>query len=313
MLIIKQPNMVVSVGIVTFKSSLYVLDTLESVFNQTYANIELIISDDCSPDNTVEIVQKWCKQDKVINRFNTIKFLTVPKNTGVSANCNRIIKAAKTDWIKFIAGDDILLPNCIQENMAFAQSNPDAMVFFSQVKVHKDTFDDENYTQTIPVNFPDNLFHDKLSAKDQFQLLCMSDRIHFTPSSMFHKAIFDQVGYYDETNRLVEDYPMWLKLTAVGIRLHYFHKPTVGYRIHAQATNNTGNKVLFKPSIINNFSIRKQMCHQYLPWEIVASEYHIYGVSCVFSLLNWNKKTCVFVLLSRVCCFYLNPFHYIYA
>ena len=49
----------VSIVVITYNSSKYVLDTLQSVYNQTYKNLELIISDDCSSDNTVAIVEKW--------------------------------------------------------------------------------------------------------------------------------------------------------------------------------------------------------------------------------------------------------------
>ena len=305
--------MIVSVCVLTYNSAKYVLETLESIYSQTYQAISLVISDDSSTDCTIKLVNDWIDLDRVHKRFISIKVITVPQNTGVSANCNRIIQTAKTDWIKFIAGDDILLPNCMHDNIEFAKSNPNSKVFFSQVKVFQDAFDDENYIYTTPANFPDNLFHNKLTAKDQFELLCVCDRIHFTPSYMFHKSIIDQVGYYDESNRLVEDYPMWLKLTEAKIKLHYFHKPTVGYRIHAQATNNKGNKLLFKPSVINNFSIRKKVCHKYLPWEMVASEYHQYLISKLFLLLGLNFQNKFTTILYKLCCFYLNPFHYVFA
>jgi len=85
-------------------------------------------------------------------------------------------------------------------------------------------------------------------------------------------------GGYDESHRLVEDYPMWLKLTSIGERLFYFHKPTVGYRIHAKATNTIGEHVIFKPSLLNTFVIRKKYAHPHLPREIVLSEHHVHWV-----------------------------------
>jgi alpha-1,3-rhamnosyltransferase len=289
------------------------METLESVFIQTYENLALIISDDCSKDDTLAIVQAWVAQDNVKSRFNEIQVLTVPKNTGVSANCNRSIAATKSDYFKFIAGDDILYPNCIEDNMNFVIENPNARIVFSQIKLYQDQFLEKNYIKTTPQDFPLNIMHSTLIAQDQYNLLLLSDRIHYTPSFFAHKQVILKLGGFDENNKLVEDYPMWLKLTKAGIRLDYFHKVTVGYRIHSKATNNVSNSVLFKPAIFNSFKIRKQLAHPYLPWEIIASEYHIYGVSSVFSLLNWNKKTRVLALLYRVCCFYLNPFQYVYA
>ena len=74
----------VSVPVITYNSSKFVLETLESIKAQTYQNIELIISDDCSTDNTVELCQKWVEENK--ERFVRTQIITSDLNTGVSAN-----------------------------------------------------------------------------------------------------------------------------------------------------------------------------------------------------------------------------------
>ncbi len=303
----------VTITVATYHAAPYLLETLESAFNQTYLNLALIISDDCSADETVEIAKKWIEQERVKTRFQHIQVLTVPENTGVSANCNRSIAATTSEYFKFIAGDDILLPNCIEDNMNFVGEHPEAKIIFSQIKVYQDQFTEENYIKTTPHDYPTNFMSQAVSAADQHIMLLLSDRIHYTPSFFCNKAAILQVGGYDESNKLVEDYPMWLKLTEAGIRLHYFPKVTVGYRLHSKATNNVSNTVLFRPSIFYSFKIRKKLAHAKLPWEIVVSEYHIFYVSRLFSSMNWNKKTKLYSSLYRVFCFYLNPFHYVYA
>lgn len=297
----------VSIGIAAYNASSFIIESLESVFNQSYRNIHLIISDDCSKDNTVEWVEQWIKLDRVVERFLSIQLLTVPANTGVSANCNRIIKASKTDWIKFHAGDDILLPNCIENNMQFVAENPQAQILFSQIQVYQDTFEPENYIRTTPENYPDNLFHQSFSSDDQFKILCDCDRIHFTPSYMFNKIALEKVGCYDESERLVEDYPMWLKLTKAGITLHYFHKPTVGYRIHSKATNNTG-EVLFKPSVINGFKVRQKYAHPHLSWLRRRREFWVYRVTKLFKKMGVTKPTKTNKTLYKGLTVHLNPF-----
>jgi alpha-1,3-rhamnosyltransferase len=289
------------------------LETLESVFSQTYQEIDLVISDDCSADNTVGLVNDWISLERVQKRFGSIIVITVPKNTGVSSNCNRSLGATKSEYFKFIAGDDILLPNCIEDNIYFVQQNPEAKIIFSQVKLYQDQFVEEKYIGTTPKDFPTILMDLSLDAQDQYKLLLLSDRIHYTPSFFANKQSILEVGGYDETNKLVEDYPMWLKLTKAGVRLHYFHKATVCYRIHAKATNNVGDKVLFKPSIFNSFKIRRQLAHPSLPWEIVASEYQTYLVSWFFHRVNLNNKSKINASFYKMCCFYLNPFHFVFA
>ena len=300
----------VTVAVATFFSADFVLETLESIYHQTYQDISLIISDDCSTDDTVAVVNKWVALERVKNRFDSIQVLTVPKNTGVSANCNRCIAASTSDWVKFIAADDILLPNCIADNIAFVTDNPNANVVFSQVKMYQDTFEEKNYLETTPLDYPNNLMHESLSAKGQYQLLLVSDRIHYTPSLFLNKQAILKVGGYDETCRLVEDYPMWLKLTGSGERLYYFHKITVGYRIHSKAANNVGEKALFKPSAINGYLVRKKYAHPYLPKLLVLQENWAYHVTVCFKKIGIIKKTKLNFMLYKFMIFYANPFFY---
>ena len=90
----------VSVVVITYNSAQYVLETLNSIKEQSYSNIELIISDDCSKDKTVEICRDWLAKNK--EKFVRTELITVEKNTGTSANINRGIKASKGKWIKSI-------------------------------------------------------------------------------------------------------------------------------------------------------------------------------------------------------------------
>ncbi|MBN1181559.1 MAG: glycosyltransferase [Bacteroidales bacterium] len=308
---IESNNPLVSVAVITYNSARYVLETLESVKAQTYANIELIISDDHSSDNTVSLCQLWIEEKR--ERFIRTEMITVPENTGVSANCNRAIQAAKGEWVKFIAGDDVLLPNCIKDNIDYVVMNPEAHIIFSQVKAYNKTFEDKSFTRNIPGEFPTNLMDPEFTARDQYELLLLSDRITYTPSYFFYKQTVLNVGGYDETDKLVEDYPMWLKLTAAGKKFYYFHKPTVGYRIHQQAINNVGVDVLFKPSEINNYAVRKKNAHPHLPWPRVAAETWRYHVSVIFKVSGIIKNTSLLRFLYILCAHYLNPFIYIQA
>lgn len=310
---IESNDPLVSVAVITYNNSQYVIETLESIKSQSYPNLDLIISDDSSQDKTIEIVRDWISQTENKQRFKRIELITVPQNTGIPANCNRAIAMAESKWIKFSAGDDILLPNCIEDNIKFVNKHPEALAIFSQVKVYENTFEEKNFTKLTPDEFPNNLMDPGITSSDQYELLLLSDRITYTPSYFFNKQAVLNVGGYDEAIRLVEDYPMWLKLTSAGEKLYYFHKPTVGYRIHQQAINNRGEDVLFKPSVIYNYAIRKKYAHPHLPWLIRADESWKYRVTNIFKALGWSKNTAILCWWYAMCTFYLNPFIYLKA
>ena len=113
----------VSISVIVFNSANTVHETLDSIYAQVYPNIELIISDDCSTDNTVEICRDWIEKNKT--RFVRTEVVTVEKNTGVAGNLNRAEAACRGEWIKPIAGDDVLLPNCIQDCIDYMTEHPE--------------------------------------------------------------------------------------------------------------------------------------------------------------------------------------------
>jgi glycosyltransferase involved in cell wall biosynthesis len=306
---VREISPIASVVVTTYNSEQFVLETLDSVKAQTYSSIELIVSDDCSTDNTVEVCREWLVRNR--GRFVRTDIITVQKNTGVSGNCNRSIAAAKSDWIKFIAGDDILLPSCIEMNMDFVAKNSAVMILFSQVLLYRNYFTDGNFMKKVPEGYPMNIMDPDFTADDQFQLLLLSDRINFTPSYFFNKTAIQSVGGYDEENKIVEDYPMWLKLTKAGYKLYFMEKATVGYRQHSNALNNTGDNTLFKPLFLKMFGFRKKAVHPYLPWDTVGSEKQKFVVSKVFQVLGLNRNTPFLRSLYLLLTIYLNPFQYI--
>jgi alpha-1,3-rhamnosyltransferase len=305
--LLQQP--LVSIIVATYNSGKFVIETLESAKAQTYLNLALIISDDCSADNTVAICQDWVTANG--HRFVSTRLITVPQNTGVSANCNRCIHAAQTTWIKFIAGDDILLPNCITDNMEFVAANPSAKAVFSEVLLYQGDFKKENFLNNVPQGYPMNIMNPKFSVEDQYKILLISDRITYTPSVFLNRETLLLVGGYDETNRLIEDYPMWLKLTRAGNKLYFFNTATVGYRMHKDAANNMANYGLFKPLFLTAALIRKKEAYPYLPWDIVGREKHIVFISRGFQKSGLNKKTRFCHILYKTLTVYFNPFIYI--
>jgi alpha-1,3-rhamnosyltransferase len=214
-------NPLVSIIVVTYNSSQYVLETLESAKAQTYQNIELIVTDDSSTDNTVEICREWL--DKNRSRFVRTELITSPVNTGTSANCNRGLRSAKGEWLKFIAGDDLLTDNCIEDFVNYIIKNPNSKIVFGKTI----ELNGKNLTpQKLPVIFFKSL------KRQEFYLYAeagLSAAAYF-----INNGFLNELGGFDENYPLIEDMALWIKLAKKKEPLLYIDKFVVLYRIHSQ-------------------------------------------------------------------------------
>ncbi|MDE6548819.1 MAG: glycosyltransferase, partial [Muribaculaceae bacterium] len=125
-------NPLVSIPIITYNSASYILDGLESIKEQTYKNIEIIISDDCSTDQTIEICQNWIDVNQHL--FERAIIVTSEINTGVAGNLNRAIRECKGEWIRCLSGDDRFYPNTISDYVDFVKANTNINICFGKLK-----------------------------------------------------------------------------------------------------------------------------------------------------------------------------------
>lgn len=107
----------VSIITPSYNSADFIIETIESILAQTYTNWELLITDDCSTDNTSEIVYKYTLKDK------RIKFFQLTKNSGAGIARNNSIKEAKGDYIAFCDSDDCWLPEKLEKQLEFMEQH----------------------------------------------------------------------------------------------------------------------------------------------------------------------------------------------
>lgn len=222
----KEYNPLVSVIVITFNSRQYVLKTLESIKAQSYVNIELIISDDGSNDGTVEVCRKWIEENK--ERFAETKLITSNVNTGMAPNCNRGLQAAKAAWIKIIAGDDELLPNCIDDNLTVVENNKLIRILFSNMVKFEEINTKKKYFEKFPSERHKIFFN--TSPETQFLNLINDNFVCPAASAFIHKQTLIDMGKFDEQFPFMEDQPFWVKCTENNIPLFYFDIDTALYR-----------------------------------------------------------------------------------
>lgn len=226
--------MIVSIVVITYNSEKTVLNTLVSIENQLYNEIELIISDDCSKDKTIEICNNWLKLHE--KRFVKSTFLSSSINTGISLNLNRAIEHVSGEWIKIIAGDDMLLPNCISDNIHFVSRNDEAKVVFS----NQQSFSMVDGKIVLGSEFGKKnlLSFGELTAKEQYLSLLESNKL--PASTAFIKKTIFKENVYNPLYKYMEDIPMWINLTKKGVKIFCFETSTVLYRID-ESLSHTSN------------------------------------------------------------------------
>jgi glycosyltransferase involved in cell wall biosynthesis len=187
----------VSVICLSYNHEAYVVEALNSVINQTYPNIELLIADDYSTDHSVGKIQDWLK-----NHPNVF-FLANEKNFGNTKTFNQLAKKARGEFIIDLAADDILLPNCIEKQVnAFQNSNYKnlGIVYGNLVEINENgNFIRNYYTE-----------EDHPESGDIYKMVVGRTTKICSVSSMIKKSVLEKLGYYDE-NLAYEDLDLWIR------------------------------------------------------------------------------------------------------
>lgn len=228
---VKRP--LISIIVITYNSAEFVLETLESIKLQTYKNMELIITDDCSNDDTNLVCQKWL--DKNQQFFKQAKMIKSLINTGVSANLQRGVNATEGEWIKLIAGDDLLLYDCI-ENYVKLRNEKKFDWAISKMKILVDG-DTKNFTanQKEIINFF------KLEHNKQYKNYAINPFFLNSPSGFYNASILRNKKIVDISFPWLEDQPIFLNLLKEGYESAFLNKATVVYRINPKSITTVVN------------------------------------------------------------------------
>lgn len=223
-------NPLVSVVVVSYHSRDTILETLDSIYAQTYQNIELIVSDDCSRDNTVDVVREWAKTHA--DRFSAFHIHTKEKNLGVPGNLNAGIRLSTGKYIKDLAADDLLLPACIEQYVTCCEANGWNNVC---ARVRPFCINDGEKTDCDPIELEVDFF--EKSPEEQYKDMLVVNRL-CSPTFFATRELMDTMGLYDSRYRFMEDYPMYTQIVKSGHQLHFLDEYTVEYRLSESSLSN---------------------------------------------------------------------------
>lgn len=252
----------VSICIPTYNAAFYIEETLRSITKQTYSNIEIIIGDNASEDNTEQLIHKFKETCD-----SNISYYKNPENLGYSGNCNKMINLSNGEFIAIYHSDDIYDPSIVAQQVEILLNNKDIAGCFTSFSM----IDEKGLAhKKYPVRLPnwqsknETIYnYDKLINK----LIDHYKNPFFCPSSMIRKEAYLSIGGYNEKLKYIEDQDMWLRLLESNC-LAIINKKLVQYRIHDKQGSSVYRDTTRKienPMIehLRNHLLTKHGCSEY--------------------------------------------------
>jgi alpha-1,3-rhamnosyltransferase len=280
-------NPLVSIVVITYNSAKYVLETLESCKNQTYRHIELIITDDASTDHTVEICEEWLEKNK--DRFTGTKIVEADKNSGISPNLNRGVYAAEGKWIKTVAGDDVLLSNCVSDYIDFAHEigAPAELLASNTISFKTDKHGNKVKTHHYPNNV---VLNRSLNHKDQHELTLRAVSVSVI-SIFFLRNRFIEIGGCDERFPMYEDKPLLFKFLRNGTKYYYLNKFTLMRRLHNESVTGESKLIVSPWKVKSFYPVHLEYVYKNITFlEKMVFKYEYYIDNLLFKL-NFMKNS----------------------
>lgn len=204
---IKDP--LISVLIPLFNHQKYIIQCLESILKDSYANKEIILIDDASSDKSSIIVDDWIK---INNHKISVKFHKSPYNKGLCSTLNDLIDMSSGQYLVMLASDDYLLKDGIQKRLNFLKANSDKCAVIGDCIVVDEqgkTIYSSGLFDLRKANYK-NYFHDYGLKKEILHNFAIPG-----PVLMVKKMFFEEIGKYDE-HLLCEDWQFYVKTIALN-------------------------------------------------------------------------------------------------
>lgn len=246
----------VSVIVVSYNHSKYIRENLDSIKAQTYPNIELIVADDASADNSVEVFEAWLSE----NHYPAKKIFH-KQNTGLATTLNECLELITGKYVKLIAADDFLHPESIAQCVAKLEELGEefGMVFtdFYTVDDNSEIQEDiANYSEIGNVS-PEQFSHDLISKGNRIAALTVLIKVEAIKKTGKYNAKF-----------IVEDYFRWLKINEL-YKIAYIDQKLAYYRLHEtniskSKADKIHNETIILQMMFDKKGIAKQKINHYI-------------------------------------------------
>ena len=246
-------NPLVSIVIPVHNGEKYIREALDSCVGQTYQNIEIIIVNDDSKDNTLEILKEYEKKD------NLIQVISVSKQNGLGNVINIGIRQAKGEYIARMDADDVMSPTRLEKQVEYLNSNPRCVAVGGQI----DIIDADSKI----TGHREYAMEDKDIKKNMFLFQPFAH-----PAVTLRRSAVESVGLYPENMWKVEDVKFFFLLSQKG-EFHNISDTVLKYRMTFDTQSQSKMVDHFKrTNEVRNWAMKelgiKPTVGQYIKWKI---------------------------------------------
>lgn len=242
----------VSVLMPAYNVEKYIGASIDSILNQEYKNLELIIIDDASTDSTLNIIQ--CYKD---SRLVCLKNL---ENLGVTKCRNKLISLAKGEFIAFLDSDDIAIASRLKLQVFFLNKNPQIDLVGSRIQYMNESGNKIFFKRS-----------DKFYSIDQIKTDLLFNNVLSTSTVMFRSKIKEYM-YNNEVYNIGEDYYIWVSLILKNCKFSMIDEKLVKYRIRKSSSTN-----LYISDIKNSFDKIHSLFLDFLNIEITKEKLNVHN------------------------------------
>ena len=264
----------VSVVMASYNHEKYVAETIESVLTQTYQDFEFIITDDGSPDETVEVIKKFADP--------RIKLFCFPKNQGACVAINNCIKEAKGEYIAVINSDDVWMPDKLEKQVNFLDKHPENGAVFGYAQFIDDEGNDLGYAHHYNRIF----IQPNRTRFEWLRHFFESGNCLCHPSVLIRKQCYNDVGFYDERFAQLPDFDFWIRL-CMKYDIFIMPENLVKFRLCQSQGNASGNT----PKNSSRVTLESaQILKNYLRGEVFDDLVNIFPLTENINELGLSRK-----------------------
>ena len=207
----------VSVILAAYNRTQFLAEAIESVLNQSYPNIELIVVDDGSSVDLSKVLRDYSDRISLIRHF---------ENRGLAAAINTGLQKAGGEFIDILSDDDGYAPDKIEKQMDVFEHHPEIDIVYTD---YKWLLPDGKFTGHSAKKIAQ--LQVKRQASDVYAALLSGNFIDAI-SPLVRRRCYEVAGNYNERLKNLEDWEMWLRLSAAGFTFYYLDEPLIYIRRH---------------------------------------------------------------------------------